>query len=757
MRTPKTKKRREGVWQLGWQRRGARPLLSTAHVVELVLAIIIFAAGQSLWTTFVRAAGDITPPSVPANLALTGRSATEIDISWDASTDDTAVAGYHVFRDGVQVGTVASPSYSDTALNPNTNYSYTVSAFDAVPNESSQSSALATATLADTSPPSVPTNVHQTGQTTSTITVAWNAASDNVGVTAYDIYRNGSLIRSQAGTSYTDSGLAVFATYSYTVRARDAAGNASNLSSALFASTAQDTAPPSVPDNIHETGSTVSSVSLAWNDSTDDVGVAGYHIYRNGSLIATQGGTIFTDTGLSVNSDYSYTISAFDAAANTSAQSATFSASSSTDTTPPTIPANLRLANPVRDNAIDLTWDASTDDVAVTGYKIYRDGNLVGTSPSASFTDSGLQPTTQYTYTVKAYDAANNNSVASAALQPTTAFDTTTPTVPTSLRTTAATDNTISLAWDAASDNIQVAGYNVYRDGHLVTSTSGTTFTDSGLSVSTHYSYTVEAYDESSNVSGQSGALDGSTIADSVAPSTPAGLSSTAQTTTSIGLTWNAATDDVAVASYNLYRDGHFVTNVSGLIYTDGGLTYNTSYNYTVESVDASGNVSTASVAFVVSTLPDTTPPTVALTAPGNGQTLQLTFPISATASDDLALKEVDFYVDGSLISSVTHAPFALNWDSYAVHNGSHTITAKAVDATGNFATQSAGITINNPQPPITGDLNGDHKVNILDLSVLLSHWNKSGAGDFNNNGRVDIFDLSVLLSHYGQDNSNYN
>jgi hypothetical protein len=117
----------------------------------------------------------------------------------------------------------------------------------------------------------------------------------------------------------------------------------------------------------------------------------------------------------------------------------------------------------------------------------------------------------------------------------------------------------------------------------------------------------------------------------------------------------------------------------------------------------------------------------------------------------------VQFYVDGSLISTIAHAPFALNWNSYAVHNGSHTISAKALDASGNFSAQSITITINNPPPPITGDLNGDHRVNILDLSTLLSHWNKSGAGDFNNNGRVDIFDLSTLLSHYGQDNSNYN
>ena len=726
-----------------------------AQVLELVVGIVVLTAGQSLWAVLAGADPDITPPSVPANLHITGTSASTVDLSWDASTDNVGVTGYHLYRNGTIVASPAGTSVTDTGLTPNTNYSYTVSAFDAASNESAQSAPAASTTLADTSPPSVPANLHQTGQTTSSISIAWNASSDNVGVTGYDIYRNGSLVRSQAGTTYTDTGLAVYSGYNYNIAAHDAANNGSNLSATLVASTSPDTTPPSVPDNVHKTGSTVSSITLAWDASTDDVGVTGYKVYRNGTLVGSPGGTSFTDTGLAVSSSYTYTVSAFDGATNQSAQSAPYISSSSNDTTPPTIPANVHTTS-VFDTSINLAWDASTDDVGVTGYKVYRNGTLVGTTASTSFNNTGLQPATNYSYTVQAYDAASNTSASSAALATQTAFDTTPPSTPTNVAATAKTDTSITLGWDASTDNNVVAGYDVYRGGSLITSTVGTSYTDSGLNVNTSYSYTVRAHDASGNNSSQSSPLVTSTLTDVVPPSAPTGLASPSQTTTSVNVTWSASTDDVAVASYNVYRGATLVANVPGLSYTDTGLHYNTAYSYTVKAVDTSGNLSAASSSLPVSTLPDTTAPSVSLTAPGDGQTLQLTFPITATASDDLDLNRVEFYIDSSLVASLPSAPFGLNWNSYAVHNGAHTITAKAIDASGNSSTQSANVTINNPPPPIIGDLNGDHKVNIYDLSILLSHWNRPGAGDFNNNGRVDIFDLSVLLAHYGQDNSNY-
>jgi chitodextrinase len=478
-------------------------------------------------------------------------------------------------------------------------------------------------------------------------------------------------------------------------------------------------------------------------------------VYRNGVLVGSPGGTSFTDTGLNVSSNYTYTISAFDNTANQSAQSAPFSASSSNDTTPPTIPTGLHTTS-VLDTSIDLSWTASTDDVGVTGYKIYRNSVLIGTTNNTNFSDTGLQPVTNYSYAVVAYDAANNVSAPSAPLNTQTAFDTTAPSTPGGVQTTVQTDTSVSLSWTAATDNVAVSGYNVYRGNTLVTSTVGTSYTDSGLGVNSSYTYRIQAYDGSGNNSAQSAPLNASTLPDTTPPATPANLADTGDTTTSIGLSWNAATDDVAVTGYRVYRNGALLTSVAGTTYTNMGLHYNTIYHYSVTALDAAGNESAASSTLNASTLPDTTPPTVNMTAPANGQGVQLTFPVSATASDDLALSKVEFFADTTLIGTVTSPPFAMNWNSYAVHNGAHSLTAEAFDASGNNTSQSVTVTITNPPPPLSGDLNGDHRVNLVDLSILLSRWGKAGTGDLNGNGRVDIFDLSTLLSHYGQDDSNY-
>jgi hypothetical protein len=82
---------------------------------------------------------DTTPPSTPDNLQATAISASQIDLSWDASTDDVGVTGYRIYRDGTQIDTTASTTYQDTGLSASTAYMYTVSAIDGAGNESYQS------------------------------------------------------------------------------------------------------------------------------------------------------------------------------------------------------------------------------------------------------------------------------------------------------------------------------------------------------------------------------------------------------------------------------------------------------------------------------------------------------------------------------------------------------------------------------------------------------------------------------------------
>ena len=183
-----------------------------------------------------------------------------------------------------------------------------------------------------------------------------------------------------------------------------------------------DTTPPSAPTNVTVTGTTSSTVSLSWTASTDNVGVAGYDVYRNSALVGTTSSASFTDSGLAASTTYTYTVTAYDAAGNASAASSPVSATtaaSGADTTPPSPPTNL-TATSIGRTSVSLAWHASTDNVGVVGYYVYRDSALVGTSSTASYTDGTVSRATTYTYTVAAYDAAGNVSALSNTLTVTT-------------------------------------------------------------------------------------------------------------------------------------------------------------------------------------------------------------------------------------------------------------------------------------------------------------------------------------------------
>src|SRR5439155_1563050 len=129
---------------------------------------------------------------------------------------------------------------------------------------------------------------------------------------------------------------------SYTVAARDAAGNVSASSAVASAATA-DTTPPSTPAGVVATAAGATTINLSWIASTDNVGVTGYIVKRNGTLVATPTSTSYADAGLSSATAYSYTVAARDAAGNISSESASASATTTNaaDTTPTWTPTGL--------------------------------------------------------------------------------------------------------------------------------------------------------------------------------------------------------------------------------------------------------------------------------------------------------------------------------------------------------------------------------------------------------------------------------
>src|SRR5712672_1375723 len=160
----------------------------------------------------------------------------------------------------------------------------------------------------DTTPPSAPTGLTASAVSSSQINLSWAASSDNVGVSGYRVFRDGTQIATTSATSFPNTGLSPSTTYTYTVAAFDAAGNLSARSSAASATTpaAADTTPPSVPTGLTATAVSSSQINLSWAASSDNVGVSGYRVFRAGAQIATTGTTFFADAGLSPSTTYSY-------------------------------------------------------------------------------------------------------------------------------------------------------------------------------------------------------------------------------------------------------------------------------------------------------------------------------------------------------------------------------------------------------------------------------------------------------------------
>ena len=343
---------------------------------------------------------------------------TTLNLDWANSTDDVATVGYTLCRSLSSAMTsptcrsVTTSNWSDTGLASNTVYYYTVTASDAAGNTSAANTPVGVSTP-DSIPPGAPGTVTAGTKTATTLALTWPAASDNIGVTGYTIYRNGAQVGTSTTASFTDTGLTSFTSYTYTVKANDAAGNMGPASSAASIST---TAP--APPTLSSSAKTYTAVTLNWSASTDNSVVAGYAVYRGGTLLANVPGNAtftYTDSGLTAGTAYSYTVKAYDAASNYSAASNTLAVT--TYASPTKVVSLAGTINGAKTTT--LSWAASTDGIAITGYKVYggtAGTTLLSTVAGLNYTYSGLNNSQTYLITVYAIDAAGLQSPVSATL-----------------------------------------------------------------------------------------------------------------------------------------------------------------------------------------------------------------------------------------------------------------------------------------------------------------------------------------------------
>jgi chitodextrinase len=393
------------------------------------------------------------------------------------------------------------------------------------------------------------------------------------------------------------------------------------LASIAFAQQMGPSAPASISAYLTQSG----QIYVSWNvssDATPGAVVEGYYLYRNGAMIASiPGWTYYTDTipaGV-----YYYTVTAYDSLGSVSPQSHTTTPISVlADTAPPTTPQNLTAT--AGSSSVVLSWQGSTDNLAVVGYYIYRSSRQVLT-PNAitgtTYTDTGLTPGTTYSYTVTAYDATGNVSNHSNSVTVTAIFDTTPPSVPTGVSANATSTTAVIISWQPSMDNIGIGGYSIYRDGNqLANVVSSTTFYfDNSLAPQTTHYYWVVAYDVVGNRSAASAQVNATTQAqDYTPPSIPNGFAATPVSASQITLSWWPSTDNVHVAGYYLFRNGIQIASTASTTYADSNLATSTTYTYMVKAYDAAGNISAqASVAATtLATSPVAPPPVVTAPTP---------------------------------------------------------------------------------------------------------------------------------------------
>lgn len=223
------------------------------------------------------------------------------------------------------------------------------------------------------------------------------------------------------------------------------------------------------------------------------------------------------------------------------------------------------------------------------------------------------------------------------------------------------------------------------------------------------------------------------------------------------------ATDDVGVTKVEFYMDGNLLGSDTSSPYSFGlntTLYTNGTHNIWAQAYDAAGNTrSTAQNSITINNpVPDTTNPQVSITSPLNNSSVSGTINVTASASDNVGVTKVEVFVDSVLKATLTSSPYTYQLDTTTLtNNAQHTIMVKAYDAVPLTAQATATVTVNQvvtPPPGKTGDFNNDGKVNINDLSILLTNYGKTVTvktnGDCNGDGKVDVVDLAMLLSNYG-------
>jgi fibronectin type 3 domain-containing protein len=563
-----------------------------------------------------------TIPSDPTGLTATASSSSVIRLSWNADTPPAhcSISSYSVYGSKTSGFTpsagnliasgVTGTSYSNTGLAASTIYYYVVEAVDA--DGTSGPSGQATATTQSgggscSAVPSAPTGLAATASSSSTIGLNWNAVTPpaNCTISSYSIYGSttsgftpgsGNLIASGlTSPSYSDTGLSASTAYYFVVEAVDSFGP--SAASAQQSATTQPAASGSeivaiaaggpaesnasggdysfVADEDFSGGGDNSPVTATINLTQPGANAAPMGVYQHGRA----GAFTYTIPGLTAGSQYSVLLH-FAETYFTVAGGREFNVAINGTT----VLTNLDIYDTVGKNAALLETFTTA-------------ANSSGQIVIAFTLGAANQPL------VMGIEIRSSSGGSCSAV----------PSAPTGLTATTSSSSAIGLSWSAVTPpaNCTISSYSVYgsttsgfipSSSNLIASTTGTTYSNTGLAASTTHYYKVEAVDAAgSSAASTQASAETSAASCSAVPSAPTGLAATASSSSAIGLSWTAVTPpaNCTISSYSLYgsktsgfipSSSNLIVSTTGTTYSNTGLAASTTYYYVIEAVDADGS-----------------------------------------------------------------------------------------------------------------------------------------------------------------------
>ena len=591
-----------------------------------------------------------------------------MSLSWDAVS---AADSYKVYRDGALLSSVSTESFSQSNLDNGT-YLYEVASV----NEYGESADRASISVSvSASAPEAPTDL-RASLSGSSVVLSWSTVSNASG---YEVYRDDNLIASIDTHSFSQNNLAD-GTYLYEVASVNDYGVSADKAS-ISVNISVDQSPPAAPSDLTASVS-ASSVNLNWS-AVDEA--SSYRVYRDDSLLVTVSSNSFSESELA-DGLYTYEVAAVNEYGESESR-ASISVSISAGESPPATPTNLRAS--VSGSNVSLSWNVVND---ASSYRIYRDGSLLETVNTNSFTDSDLADAT-YLYEVSAINAYGESAGKSSV---SATVNNSTPAAPTNFSATVNAD-TVNLSWDTVAN---ATSYNIYRDSSLLGSTTSNTFTDTTLADGTYF-YEVSAVDDIGESTSKASV---SATVNNVPPAAPSNLSASVNQD-SIDLSWDTVTD---ATSYNVYRDSSLIASPTTTTFTDTALADGT-YLYEVSAVDDAGeSTSKASVSATVNNAAPAAPTN--LTATVNADSVNLTW----NTVDDATSYNV--YRDGSLIASPTTNAFT----DTTLADGTYLYEVSAVDDAGESTSKaSVSATVNNAAPAAPTNLSASASGSNVNLT-----WN---------------------------------